>query len=142
MATQIITRQLCDFCQADDLETADAERLTISLNGTTWEIDACKRHGEPLHQLADTLAELGRKVPSTKRTARADGTETDERVPCPMCGKSLKNRSSLTSHMRQMHETTLSEHEGEAADFPCPDCERHFTTPQGVAVHHSRTHGN
>lgn len=140
MATQILTRVLCDFCAADDTETPDAETMLVSINGHRWEIDVCKDHGQPLQELADTLAEHGRKVPMRAATL----PDTDGRVECPDCHKSFKNRSSLGSHSRQWHDKTLGQLEGRntGQSFACDVCPRVFDTPQGIAVHRARMHGD
>ena len=140
MATQIITRTLCDFCQADEVETTDdVETVLVAINGQRWEVDGCKPHRQPLLDLADTLAEHGRKVPMRAEIA-PDGSA---RVECPACHKSYKNRASLGSHARQDHGLTLGQLEGRdtGKSFTCDECQREFDTPQGYAVHRNRAHG-
>lgn len=144
MATQILTRVLCDFCNADDIETSDARTESVTIGGAEYEIDVCEPHGKPLTELAETLAALGRKLPKTAteraRVKPSRLTEPGAHV-CPSCGKAMNHRSSLTSHARSVHKTTLAELEGLAVPFKCSRCERAFSTAQGAAVHDSRSHG-
>lgn len=141
MATQIITRTLCDFCQADDVETPDAERIVITINDERWEIDVCKTHGKPLSDFADTLGEYARKVPVGVLAASQPGDESKPAV-CPLCGKTYRNRSSLGSHGRQQHNMTIGQLFGRdtGVSLTCEDCGRTFDTKQGIAVHRQRLH--
>lgn len=150
MATQIIQRTLCDFCQADGIERPDATSLTVSLNGDTYEIDVCPEHGAPLQALSETLAEHGRKIPTragrggepgrmpgTRRGSHASLAESDPdgRFPCPACSKSFATRGSLLAHTRGVHSKTLAELLGEPVPFACDECSKRFPNKQGLAVH-------
>lgn len=152
MATQVITRTLCDFCQADDVERPDAERVVISIDANRWEVDVCKTHGQPLQDLADTLAEHGRKVPmrpitasTTKTPRQARGsvydsvTQADDdgmyRCPAEGCPSMLGNRGSLLAHARQVHKVTLAELTGQPTPFACERCHKRYPNKQGLAMH-------
>ena len=140
MATEIVTRTLCDFCMADDRATDGAETLSVSLNGSTWEIDVCAEHRKPLDDLGETLSAHGRKIPRTGATKATKPSAQPGDHRCPVCGKLYTYRSSLTSHVRDVHGQTIGEAEGVPLDYPCDQCERAFSTPQGVAVHRNRVH--
>jgi hypothetical protein len=149
MATQIITRILCDFCSAEDVTTPDARTVSVSIDGTHYDVDVCEMHGKPLSELAETLAEFGRKLPGTaterarlKPSRQPSGPGDGQDNKCPACGKEYNYRSSLTSHARSAHGVTLAELQGEPVPFKCDICERAFSTPQGVSVHQARKHGS
>lgn len=150
MATQILTRVLCDFCNAEHIETPDARTETVTIGGDTYEVDVCGTHGKPLVELAETLAEYGRKIPKRGRPVskgkRQGGPgyndEQDEPLPCPEpeCGTEWPTRSALASHVRRVHGKTLAEYEGTPLNFKCGWCPKAFSTRQGQAVHEQRVH--
>lgn len=143
MATQVLTRVLCDFCMADDKEV-DGRRLSIALDGTEYQLDVCESHAVPLDALAATLAEHAVKVGKHKPngTTPRDDVRVPEKVTCPDpdCGRSFANRASLGDHARRVHAMTVGELEGKPLSYACDVCPRAFTSPQGLAVHKARVH--
>jgi hypothetical protein len=152
MATQILTRVLCDFCNADDTETPGARTESVTIGGDTYEIDVCDTHGKPLTELAETLSALGRKIPKSGKRQRDDssrdrGNEPARSLPmtCPVegCGHEA-TRKLMNGHARQVHGKTLGELEGNPVDYVCPveGCGAGFTRKQSLAVHVGRAHEN
>lgn len=142
MATQIITRQLCDYCQHDDgVETAETERHLVTLGGDEYELDVCATHVKPLIDLKASLDEVARKVPRRGRKANAPSLIRESTDPnhagvlCPECGQVLKNRQSLAAHSRQTHDKTLPELEGKTPTLPCPTCGKLYVNAAGLAAH-------
>jgi uncharacterized C2H2 Zn-finger protein len=147
MAQQIVT--LCDVHLADDIEEPGRPwSVTIQQPGgkpTSYTLDVCEEHGKPLAELVGFLRELGRPVAATVGSPEDGAT-------CPTCGKELKNRGTLSTHVRQQHGTTLTELTGGAprassadpgasSDYVCPECGDTFSSPQGIGVHRSKKHG-
>lgn len=148
MATQIVTRVLCDFCAHDEVETPGARTASVILDGLGYEIDVCEPHGKPLAELAETLTALGRVIPrrGRKPAAPAKGEVSpyhqvaDVPLMCPACDTPWATRASLASHVRRVHNKTLAELEGVPLRFSCDFCDKAFSTPQGKAVHEQRGH--
>ena len=160
MMAQVIST-LCDECLAGGSEVpAVTWGLTIDAPGAKsapYLIDACEMHAEPYAAVAKTLAEYGRRSDRKAPLPRVAAgpvpagatdfatTPAGEHV-CPVagCGKSVPTRNGLISHVRRVHEMTLNESLGlvaDGAEYPCPDCERHFSTPQGLGRHRTAVHG-
>ena len=121
---------------ADEVSTDGAIEVTIQIDLEQWQVDVCPTHQVPLSDLAETLSQLGRKVP--KRNGKP-ARQAGEHV-CPVCGKPYSSSSNLSSHTRSVHGQSLAEARGNPLDYACEHCERKFSTPQGVAVHASRVH--
>lgn len=144
MATEIVTRILCDLCALDDKDNDDASTLGVAINGQAFEIDLCGEHASTIIMLQETLAEHGRKIPKHggSGNGKKSGSNGGPGGDCPVCGKSYAYRQSLTSHVRRVHGETLAEASGGALEHACRWCERKFGTPQGVAVHEQRAHND
>jgi hypothetical protein len=66
---------------------------------------------------------------------------------CPLCtyvtnaGAGPKSvAGSLRRHLLETHEQSLEAAVGLPVPFVCPECERAFSRPQGLALHQRRTH--
>lgn len=146
MATQVITRTLCDYCQHDDgVETPESDRVLITIGNDEYELDACPKHLKPVIDLKASLDEVARKVPHRHRratkaaTTSANADPVDGGIVCPECSVVLKNRGSLAAHVRDKHGKTLPELEGKPLTHECPTCGQRFASGGGLAAH-SRVH--
>lgn len=139
MAQQIITRLLCDYCLADDIETTeDVVNEPVTVLGVEYETDVCKSHREPIAALAALLDEHARRVGGRRRpngSAAALPTAPSERMACPSCGRTYRGRGSLAGHVRTEHGASLAELEGLPLPYSCDVCGRNFAKPQGLGAH-------
>lgn len=145
MATEVITRTLCDVHLAttvDESDIPEADAFTLTVSGKTVVIDLCKKcRVERLEPFLDFLAEYGRG-PDAKGT-RAKPLErqiTGATENCPACDYS-GTKAQVRAHARQKHNATLIDLRGETTEFVCPHCNQHFEGNQGLAVHITRSHG-
>jgi hypothetical protein len=141
MATEIITRTLCDkhLSVTDDGDTPEGTAYTITINGQTRVVDLCEECGGPVRELREMLAEFGRPEGSGERVRRK-ATETEANEPCPLCHKAYANLAKLRAHVRQAHDTSLPSARGEVTNFVCPHDGQYFEGNQGLAVHITRSH--
>jgi len=119
MARQVTIRTLCDVCLNTDTET-DAEELPpLNLVGTKARILAlCDEHRTPYDDLVTLVKEFG-------QTVDIDGQS-------PVKERVTRKRSTSSST------SSSSDDDGE---YQCPECEKMFSTPQGMGAHRFRAHG-
>lgn len=144
MATQIITRLLCDLCAADDNEVEATRQIEVTLDDVTYGIDVCKEHGEPFDQMGDLLDEHARRLPKTKsgrKTITSPNAPNAAETTCPVCGSGpYVNRQGLGTHLRTQHQMSIADALGERAPFRCDVCDQGFTKAAGVVVHRRKAH--
>lgn len=115
MATQILTRTLCDLHLADGVEFDKAvETVTVTLNGESYELDVCTEHAGPIEAVRKTFAEHGRHVPTRGRKRRHAGktaAETGETFACPVsgCDRTFGTVQGLNMHRVRGHGTAWSD---------------------------------
>lgn len=158
MAQRLIT--LCDahIERGDDSHGGLQWEVTITAPGgkpASYVIDLCADDAKPLADLAEFLADVGRKADTQqpRRTAAKSGGPARQTVtasaadaprPCPVegCPAVPSTETSLRSHLRQHHDgLTLAEALGEPLPYQCPECERRFSMPQGMGAHRKSVHG-
>lgn len=147
MAKQIVA--WCDVHLAQDVQTPGSPMRVALGDAAPLELDMCddcvKELVEPLRLL---VAEHGQPL--------ADAEPSDNLLHCPMpgCRKVFTHGRNLQKHMERVHDTTLpdsvlgdalvvqstTDDSGETI-YPCPECDRTFKRPQGVAAHRSHVHG-
>jgi len=145
MAQTIVT--ICDACLADGTERqAEPYRFAFAQPGLGFRrilTDLCAEHAGPILTVWETVLEVGR--PDQDGHAPAKEAPAGEPVLCPICGKALKSRGSLSAHTRGQHNTPLGELSGRR-DAPkgerlsCPVCGQEFDYAQGLGRHVSALH--
>lgn len=142
MATEVITRTLCDVHLADNDESLDGAAYTISIDGETWELDVCPVDAKVIAEFRQWVGKYGRTPDRPrKRNDPRPGTPTGTAIcPAPDCGHAFDTTRKLTAHVRNAHDTTLANLEGRTTNFPCPRCGQYFEGRQGLSVHVSRRH--
>jgi hypothetical protein len=157
MAQEIV--RLCDLCLSEDVR-ANAQPVTVALNGKPLLLDLCDEHGDQLIKpLATILAAYGQPVATaappvpkrayTKRKsatpqATPDATPSaepgDEPHPCPLCPTGYAGSSALLKHLQSEHGIN-----GVYAvtGGTCPLCglERPASGPHSMAGHVRDAHG-
>jgi hypothetical protein len=154
VAREVIVRTWCDPCLAEDRQEDGVELAPLllpELGGTKARVVAlCEVHRKELYQpLLDLLEEHGQMVdeegnPSGPRGAyKKRALASPEALSCPAegCDHISPNRSALSSHVRNMHGTTLSALNGEPTPYECPECGLKSARPQGIAAHRRKVHG-
>lgn len=149
MATEVVQNRWCDHHLVAKDERVPGEEWTLSLTPpgervATFVLDACGECAQPFRDLLAHLIEEGRPMKGTRRpvarsapeATSASGTE----YACPSCGHVVQTRQAIMRHVRSVHGVTLAELEGMPAPHACADCDRTFTTPQGLGVHRKRIH--
>lgn len=121
MAREVIIKLWCDPCLAVD-EHTDGDEYTIGINtARPMNLTLCEVHEkELLAPLARMLTEMGQPAPTGPQQASAPsrrpgsqyGNGPDDPQVCQMpgCGVELKNKSSLSSHVRQRHDIVMKEY--------------------------------
>lgn len=154
MATEIITRILCDVCNDDEgiPEAPDGRLVTIEIDGALRKIDLCSEHMAPIEGLIAMLERHGRHVPKRGRKAKGHAIDSEtgrrlhpnevEQMDCPIedCDYT-GTRKAVVQHVRSKHGTTLAELEGKPLNFACPDCDQRFALSQALGLHRRRAHG-
>lgn len=153
MAREVIVRTWCDPCLAEDVQEDGVELAPLllpELGGTKPRVVAlCEVHRKELYQpLLDLLEEHGQMVdeegnPSGPRGKYTRAKDVPNPLGCPAegCSHESPNRSALSSHVRNMHDTTLSVLLGEETPYECPECGLKSARPQGIAAHRRKVHG-
>lgn len=150
MAREVIVRTWCDPCLAEDRHTEAEELPPLALTGRKPRVVAlCEVHRKELFDpLAQLLADHGQpvdestsslRIPKSSPTAKPSTSGSSE-LKCPGCEYIAPNRSSLQSHARAQHNTTLAELAGEPTPFECDVCHQKFSTNAGRGVHRTRSH--
>ena len=114
----------CDPCKANDIEQRGVER-TIALDGADAVTPAlCETHQkEFITPIEELLTELGlvkaaKKQPSTPAAGRKPRSRGSKRETCQVCGNTLKNHSTLQTHIRATHKLSWMEYKvGYAAEL-------------------------
>jgi hypothetical protein len=155
MAQKII--RLCDPCQADGEDNADAAPVVVSLGAGFRALDLCPTHAaQILKPVADALEAFGVRVdgPQTARkTTRGAGYRPPMSGPvaaarrvegvadpslrhlCPACAYGANAESAVRRHIQQVHGPRLTPIT--LADFTCPLCgERHQGRGKGSLIAH------
>lgn len=162
MAREVILRTWCDIClNEDDLQEEGVELAPLhlpELGGNKRRVLAlCEVHRKGIYQpLLEALEEHGQMVdedgnptgprgPYKKKQggAQAQANATQGSLTCPAegCDHISPNRSALSSHVRNMHDTTLSVLQGLDTPYQCPECGLKSSRPQGIAAHRRKVHG-
>lgn len=158
MAREVIVRTWCDPCLANDVQEEGTELPPLTLPGLTGNkrrvLALCDVHRKEVYQpLLELLEEHGQMVddegnPSGPRgpyktRGASQGNSTQGSLTCPAegCDHTSPNRSALSSHVRNMHDTTLSVLQGLDTPFECPECGLKSARPQGIAAHRRKVHG-
>ena len=132
MATAMLTVRYCDRCltEKDEQVPADAMPDVQGMN-----LDLCAEHAAPLMEALAVYERYGAKGDRTMR-APLQLTPSGKRrrgqgdLTCPGCGRTgYLNRGSLSAHVRQTHDTSLSVLEGRPADVVCDDCGQTSSPP-------------
>lgn len=64
MATKIITRVICDQCDAEATDTS----LPLSFRGKSYEVDLCEKHATQLERAVADILEVARKTKGARRS--------------------------------------------------------------------------
>ena len=154
MAREIILRTWCDPCLVEEkqVEGQELPPLTLIPGRKPRVLALCEVHRKEFYEpLVELLAEHGQAVdsdghpiPGTRGPYKKKVTPLagEGAFPCPAegCNYVGGTKNRLQSHARSVHDVTLAELEGEPLPHACPTCEKKFSSPQGLAVHLSRTH--
>ena len=126
MSRHVVEVIRCDFCDVEASEVQPIVSISYQYGKYRWETDVCPTHNKEVEDFFERLTENSHRLddnggvaPRTrpKRRRNPDGSALFQRY--------------LTSN----------------GMFACPwqsgekRCHREFSTPQGLAVHHTRTHG-
>lgn len=151
MAKQIVA--WCDKHLAQD-EQVPASTVQVSLDGGNLvELDLCdpcdKEVLEPVRLLVE---EFGQPTTEDGSPIGASG-EAHYHCYARGCDKTFAHGRNLQKHLDRIHGFTLPDSalgtevvqvkqdaEGKPV-YPCPECDREFRKPQGVAAHRSHVHG-
>ena len=148
MAQKIVL--VCDQHQAEGEPDVAAVtwRLGVQVPGgrfQVFDVDSCPDHAKPFVELAQYLGDVGRPVKGSHLQTRdrsGDQGEPEAERTCPTCGFVSVNRTAMRSHLRAQHDQSLAEATGDAGTkLGCPECDRTFDAPQGLAAHRRRVHG-
>jgi len=141
MATEVITRTLCDVHLQkydDGNDVVEGKARAISIDGRDYVIDVCTECGAPIEALLELLREYGRSPDATPRPRVSHGAVE----PCPAESCTFTgSKAQLRAHARQKHGATLVDLRGETTPYVCPHDGQHFEGNQGLAVHVTRSHG-
>lgn len=150
MAREIVTRIWCDVClkKGDHVEAEETPPVVVGTFKART-VALCEKDRKEFYDpFRDVLVELGQVIPSGAIDAPTPrkgigGRPTLEDLTCkaPECGHQAPNKAALASHVRNMHDTTIAELEGLPLNYECPECQRKFERPQGLAAHRRTTHG-
>lgn len=119
MARQIIQRVWCDPCMlqadGDDEVLVEATEVTVAFGAMKPRVIAvCEVHSkeliEPLRDMIQGLPTVDGGNPGSGRPKAAVAAENEVECLVPGCGARLKNRGSLSSHVRQSHDMPLVEY--------------------------------
>lgn len=149
MAKEIVA--WCDVHLAQD-ERVVAHTLGVAFRTDNKGVDLCDTCTKALVEpLAEVIEELGQRFeagpPPPKPKAEKKPEKPGEPVTCPRCGIVAYGTSGLSSHlqthhgMRGVRDLTEPFMPGEENfPLPCPDCNRRFSKPQGLAQHRRQAH--
>lgn len=130
MATEVLTRTLCDVCNRDAIKR-EGTRYTFRVGGKAYEFDACEEHSAPITDCVKILEEYGR-TPSGLTAAPA---KQERRIGCPLCEGNFSHPSSLASHVRRSHGMSVARAKGQPEPFKCSVCSMPFARPQALTLH-------
>jgi hypothetical protein len=154
VAREVIVRTWCDVCLDNDQETDATELAPLLLpevGGTKPRVVAlCEVHLKEVYQpLVDVLRDHGQIVdeegnpsgPRGKYGKAKPGDPGSWNCPAEGCEHVSPNRAAISSHVRNMHNTTLAVLLGQATPYECPECGLKSARPQGLAAHRRTVHG-
>jgi hypothetical protein len=154
MAQRVVVLTECDKHQLDKDESVPGAEWTFTYRVpggrlTTRVVDVCADCAGPLGDAVALLISYGRTAQGGRPNSRAATTPEPEPVApgvlsCSECDYTTppdlaKPRNALADHGRRKHDKSLAELLGEPLDYVCPECQRPFSTPQGLAIHRGRT---
>lgn len=94
--------QVLRFCDRHHDRAAVGDDVIAALNGdAARRVDVCEECRESIVAPFEELLALG-VLPDQQK-------QTDDGFTCPICSHVLKNRPSLSHHLRQQHQTGLRE---------------------------------
>ena len=132
MAREIIQRVWCDPCliNSEGEEHSDATETVITVGSMKpRNLALCDRHAkEMLDPLVEVLKEVAIAEPAVQARV-ATAVAPSDRITCAECGRTLKNRGSLGSHVRNGHGFTLAEYWGKHPDAEGRDSARDLQLP-------------
>lgn len=145
MMAQVIL-SLCDLHMARD-EQVPGIPWVVSLGQgparpLVRTVDLCDDCAKTMRELHDLLDRYGRKSDAPMPSPSLAPSKQPDPHKCPACAYVAPNRSALSSHARNKHDTSLAELAGEPTPYECParGCGRAFNRPQGVSIHVRRSH--
>lgn len=145
---ELVPAESCDQCYAMTEERVQSVYSdTITIDGYTRQIEACKPHAEPYIAVAALLSEYG-YVPAVFRSksgARKVGLDLTHRLGCPKCVRTFVSDGTLQRHLDQFHSDNVAPRpKNNVCGFELPDgttCTKASTSVQGIVRHRSAAHG-
>lgn len=144
---EVVTRVWCDVCAKESLWNEGEEVPAVVIGTLKPRVVAlCEPHRKELFDpFQEVLTDLGQIVPDALMGGSprkgVGGRPSVEQLTCPACGHVSPNKSALTSHTKNMHDASIEELRGEPLPYECPECQRKFGRPQGMAAHRRTVHG-
>jgi hypothetical protein len=139
----------CDLCARPPMEDEVQTYHLLDQRGRRVSIDLCTEHRDQLlTPLWAVLRKAGVHEKSDERKGgKASGgnhylTQIVPTDVCPFCGATVSTSiKTMRDHLRR-HKKTISEAFPEAnpTPFPCVDCGRAFSSPQGLSRHRAHRH--
>lgn len=138
-------------------ERVPATTIRVSVNDYTRIIDLCDecRHSYivPLTRALDDHGALPSRPAIIKRPY-SKGESGSYACTHPGCIKHYRHKSTLRTHVQQVHNMTLAElhkrygdgnarqnDKPQAGEYECPECGALYTRAQGLGMHRSKVHG-
>jgi len=147
MATEVITRTLCDVHLAEHDEQLDGAAYTITIDGESWTLDVCPVDAKVIAEFREWVGKYGRTPDKPRRRSAGrppiGPTNGDRGFPCPAkdCSYVGHSEAVLRQHTRAAHNATVHDLAGTTTDYRCPGCGSYFDGNQGLTMHVKRTHG-
>lgn len=159
MAREVQVLAWCDVHMAEDQRVPMVATHTVALDGgAPRTLDLCEEHEAALWKPFADVAALGAKAEAngapkavqagpralggirraSPRTVTANKSDANTRV-CLLCSATLEGRNIHDRHLVQAHGLPkVMALYGDA----CPFCGETFSTPQGLAIHGTNSHGH
>lgn len=155
MATELVIVHHCDACLADD-GTKHPAVFAVTMGAleegpARLDVEVCEQHAPVLRDAWALVSRYGTEGGASVTSAPpATGNGPD--LDCPRCGNPYRNRSSLRSHLRNVHRVTAAElaatmpgrNTGGSAltPTPCeiPGCNYVAASKVGLIAHVRHTH--
>lgn len=106
MATKIITKVICDKCEAE----ASNQSLPLSFRGKSYEVDLCDKHANELENAVKNILDVARRAKGQRRSnggAKGKGLDViDVRTWAEKQGITVPSRGRIPGFVLEEYEKT------------------------------------